>query len=250
MKLKTLSLIAFFSITLLKVNSQELAIIGGMNISKMTVKDDEDNYVKLIKDEGGKVKARVGGHIGLLYGYNIKDNILLQTGFMFSTKGFKWSYVEKDYGYQFEERVKIKLNYLEIPFLASYQHSLSNDLKLHAGLGPVLAIAISGKMHSKYRDEETWRGQKDIDTYEYKEKLIGNKDKSDNEIKRGDLGLMFQVGIQYNKYKLGLFYNQGLLNISKKGSEGVFEVNDIHNSGYREKNRMFGISAAYVIDFN
>ncbi|MCO5247718.1 MAG: hypothetical protein M9887_02045 [Chitinophagales bacterium] len=66
---------------------------------------------------------------------------------------------------------------------------------------------------------------------------IGSNEDED-DLKRMDLGLMIQAGVRISDFKVGLFYNQGILNVSPYTEDG-----------FRMRNRAFGLSLAYVIDF-
>lgn len=181
--------------------AQEVALTGGMNISNMLAKSDNSRDA---------LKPRVGGHIGALFGFNLGEKISLQTGLLLSTKGFR---------YTFDEYEKVKLTYIEVPLLASYNYEINDDFKVYGGIGPVLGIAIGGK---EVLDNEIYKISFGSNGY----------------YKRLDVGLMIQAGAQYDKYRFGLFFNHGLLNI----------YNSRYGGSYREKNKVFGISAAYVID--
>lgn len=208
--------------SLFSLSAQELSIVGGLNFSNMVDKDNYDNNAK-----EDNYKSRIGGHVGLLLGFDLSENISLQTGLMLSTKGYK--IVDKEDG----EKIVVtsKLNYLDIPLLASYNYEINDDFKIYAGLGPVLGLAISGKEVFKGKDSYTGEKAKEIEKFTF-----GSNEERD-DYKRLDVGLMIQAGVRYDKYKFGLFFNHGLLNVSNYSEDG-----------YREKNKVFGISAAYVID--
>jgi hypothetical protein len=200
-----------------------------MNISNMSVKDNDVNYAKV-----GNLKSRIGGHIGALIGFDITEKISLQTGLLFSTKGYRQ--VEKetiDEDNKYKVVGILKLNYLEVPVLASYNYSVKENMKIYAGLGPVLGIAVGGKNVEK----GTWTidGEKESEKESEKISFGNNEDRDDFKIV--DLGWMIHAGIQYEKYKFGVFYNQGLINLSP-----------YIDNGLRIKNKAFGLSVAYVID--
>lgn len=204
------------------VNAQEISLVGGMNFSNMVDKNNNYNFAK-----EDNYKSRVGGHIGALIGFNLSDNISLQTGLLISTKGVKEVYEDK-----WEKEIyKINLTYLEVPLLVSYNYEINDDFKIYGGLGPVLGVAIGGKYIYKYIDKEDGESDKDVEKISF-----GNNEIRDG-FKRLDVGLMVQAGAQYDKYRLGLFFNHGLLNQS-----------NFTENGRKIKNKVFGISAAYVID--
>ncbi|MCO5247719.1 MAG: PorT family protein [Chitinophagales bacterium] len=123
-------LISFFTTT---ASAQEISIVGGMNISNMSEKDKEGNYAK---EENYKV--RVGGHIGFLIGFDLEENIGIQTGLLISTKGYK----EKHSSEIFKKIIhKDNITYLELPILMSFKQKINDKIGLYGGLGPVLGIA-------------------------------------------------------------------------------------------------------------
>lgn len=230
LKITVTALIVSFSQLL---NAQEISLVGGMNISNMSSKDNDINYAK-----EGDFKSRIGGHVGALVGFDLSEQISLQTGILFSTKGFKIKNEENEDGFSYKEKMILKLNYLEIPLLASYNYSVNDDFKVYAGVGPVLGIAIGGKYVYKWDGDYDGENNGEL-KYANKEndKLSFGNNEDRDDYKRLDLGLMVQAGVQYNQFKFGLFYNQGLMNISPYSDDG-----------YKTKNRLFGLSAAYVID--
>jgi hypothetical protein len=210
-------------------NAQEISLVGGMSITNMSTKDNDGNYAK-----EGNFKSRIGGHFGALLGFNLSESIALQTGLLFSTKGYRQ--VEKetiDEDNKYKVVGILKLSYLEVPLLVSYNYSVKDNIKIYAGLGPVLGIAVGGK----YVEKGTWTIDGEKESEKESEKIsFGNNENRDG-IKRLDLGLIIQAGVQYEKYKFGLFYNQGLMNVSP-----------YNDNGFSVKNKAFGLSVAYVID--
>lgn len=209
-------IIATFLIS--NVEAQELSIVGGLNFSNMSDKDNDYNYAK-----EDNYKSRIGGHAGLLFGFDLSDKLMLQTGLLLNTKGFK----QKEIDGQYKETFKFNTTYLDIPVLVSYQQEFGSNLKFIGGLGPVLGIAIGGKgvYVEQYKDEKV------------KESINIPFGKKEDEMKRIDFGLMLQAGLQVEKVRFGIFYNQGLVNLA-----------NYNEDAFRTKNRVIGISAAYVLD--
>lgn len=226
MKRNLIFTVVLVLVSLSSVSAQEISLVGGLNISNLVDKDKFDNYAK-----DDNYRARIGGHGGVLIGFNLNEVISLQTGVLFSTKGFRLKEEDRSGKAVF----KYKLNYLDIPLLASYNYSINQDFKVYVGLGPTLGIAIGGKEVFKWDDYDDRESGKETEKISF-----GNK-KIRDDLKRIDLGLMAQAGLRYDNFKIGLFFNHGLLNIS--------HIKD-KQSNYRARNKVFGISAAYVIDLN
>lgn len=200
--------------------AQEVTIVGGMNVSSQLERDDDEVY----SDES-EVKSRIGGHLGALVNIGISGGLSLETGLMLSTKGDK--FVEEEDGDKFIFNYNI--SYLDLPFTAKYNFSPNDNFQVFGLVGPVLGIALRGVA----KDVLVVDGEREFEGYNL---LIGN-DPSDDDIKRLDFGMMFGAGVQYDRFRLGLFYNLGLMNISP------FDEN-----GYRMKNRAMGISLGYILN--
>jgi hypothetical protein len=214
-------------------NAQQLSIIGGLNMSNMTEKDNDENYSK--EEE---YKIRFGGHGGLLYTHNFTDQLGIETGVMFNTKGFRVNFEEEfifENGPQksTEEMIKYKvhanLNYIDIPVMLKFNHDLNEKVSLIGYTGPALGIAVGGKFKTKAE----FMGETEEDTEDVN---FGN-DPEEDDFKRIDLGLMMGAGVMISNFRVGLMYNQGLLNISP-----------YTENGFVSRNRVLSIGIGYNID--
>jgi hypothetical protein len=218
--IKLFSMVTLMWATPMISQAQEVSLVGGMNFSSLLIRDDDE----VITDEP-EVKSRFGGHVGALVDVKISGGLSLETGLLLSTKGNRFK--EKEDGDKYLVRANIA--YLELPITAKYGFTIKEKFKVYGIAGPVLGFALRGV----YKDIAIEDGEKDFEGYNLS---IGN-DPTDDDIKRLDFGIMVGAGVQYDRFRLGMFYNHGLMNISP------FDEN-----GYREKNRAFGISFGYVLN--
>ncbi|MBD9178467.1 MAG: PorT family protein [Odoribacter splanchnicus] len=172
-------------------------------------------------------KNRVGFNIGLIYDWGISESFYIQPGLYFTTRGAKIEESEEDYKYE----EKWKLNYLQIPILASYRIALTDNVKWHINAGPYLAIGVGGKV----KWEETYDG--DTDKGDYKAFGTANEDSDEEKggLKRFDAGLSFGTGVSINKFYIGLTYDLGLVNAADKDTW----------KDYKMRNRNFSIGVGY-----
>lgn len=96
-----------------------------------------------------------------------------------------------------------KLNYLEIPVLFNYNHTLGNGKSVfHAGLGPWVAIALSGKFKTAGQQTAIKFG-------------------SNGDFNRMDFGAGFKVGFLFvRKWDVSLGYDLGMSNLLGGGADG------------------------------
>lgn len=220
-QMKLTSLLFSLLVTTTFLNAQEAIVIGGLNFSNQSAKDNDNNYAK--EDE---YRTRLSMHFGILMDLALTDNFSIESGLLYNPKGYK--IMVKDDGYK--ATLKSKLQYLEVPILAKYKFDLNDDVSLYGVVGPALAYAIAGGFSFVEKED----GEKFKDNGKLK---FGTTSASD--YKRLDLGLMIGAGINLKKIRAGIFYDQGLLNVAPHSI-----------NGYKIKNRMFGVSVGYILKSN
>ncbi|MDE7073858.1 MAG: PorT family protein [Odoribacter sp.] len=192
-------------------------IRASVNLSSL--KDKYDGKV----DEGESksdyetdFKNLVGFKIGVIYDWGLSESFYIQPGLYFTTRGAKLEEkeAEEDYSYKYEE--KWKMNYLQLPILASYRIALSDKVKWQFNAGPYFACGLGGKV--KWESSESYDGESDTEKGDYK--IFGTAGEDDEEekggLKRFDAGLSFGTGVSINKFYIGLSYDLGLSNIADK----------------------------------
>lgn len=203
------------------VFAQEWTLLGGINFSNQSAKDNSVNHAKI--DEH---KTRVSMHLGILFDIPVADNFSVETGLMYNPKGYKL--VANDGALTMI--VKAKPQYLELPILAKYKHSLNDNISLYGMIGPTIGFAIAGG-------------------FTYIEKAHGQKAKDHGKLKFGttsasdykclDFGLMIGTGVSFSKFRAGVFYQPGLINVAPHSL-----------NGYKSRTRVFGLSVGYILKSN
>lgn len=201
---------------------------ASLNLSNVNNKyDGEVGSGESKSDYENDFKNRVGFKIGVIYDWGISESFYIQPGLYFTTRGAKIKESEEDYKYE----EKWKLNYLQLPILASYRIALSDNVKWHINAGPYVAVGVGGKVK--------WEVTDDGDTDKGDYKAFGTADEdSDQEkggLKRFDAGLSFGTGVSINKFYVGLTYDLGLVNAADKDAW----------KDYKMRNRNFSIGIGY-----
>lgn len=183
---------------------QKIGAKGGLNLSNMMMKDDDDRG-----DEDFKMKA--GIHLGAIVNIPLMDMVSLEPGIQISNKGYRTK--------QGDTKFKLNLIYFEIPVLGKFSYELG-DITLVGLAGPVFGVGLSGK--------EKWNydGDKESDKIEW--------GSDDDQARRPEVGLMFGAGVEMSSFQFTLSYNLGLTSVSNES-----------NNGFKFKNRVIGLSAAY-----
>jgi hypothetical protein len=183
----------------------------------MMIKDDAETYT----DDN---RLRPAFHMGGVIDYALTDALSLEGDLLVSLKGMRLVVKDGDY----ESRSYTNLYYINIPLLAKYAFDAGN-LKLYGAAGPYIGIGITGK--TKYKIE--YGGETETDT----EKTQWGNDPDNDDLKRFDGGLHFGAGVILGQIQAGMFYELGLANMAPDKS-----------NGYRIKNRVFGVTAAYFFN--
>jgi hypothetical protein len=176
----------------------------GMNLSTMTLKSSGISL---------DPQMLVGFHAGLITEISFTENLKLQPGILFSTKGSKYelTFLGETFDYSLTPGV------IEVPVNAFYIYG-KGPVKLILFAGPYVAYGITGK--SKINGES-----QDI--------LYGST--TEDDMKPFDFGLNFGAGVNVNGFMISAQYGFGLLNLAPD------------NTGDTDmKNKVIGISVAYM----
>lgn len=167
------------------------------------------NFSNMTKAEN--TKALTGFTAGLGMDYGFSENWSLQSGLMFTSKGYK---VKDEY--------KDRPIYLDIPILAAYKFNITDNTKFVVNAGPYLAFGLGGKC--KYDEGGDY-------------KLFKGEDGEDAEYKRFDLGIQYGVGLEVGEHYL----------INLTGQNGFITPFDYPDGydGDKPKNMSFAISLGY-----
>lgn len=145
------------------------------------------NFSNLTGD--GDTKALTGFTLGVGMDYGFNESWSLQSGLMFTSKGYK----EKD-------AYKARPIYLDIPILAAYKFNISDNTKFVINAGPYLAFGLGGKVKydgggdNKYFGDDGW------------------------DMKRFDLGIQYGIGLELSdRYLINLTGQNGFIDVADGG---------------------------------
>ncbi|HZK08561.1 MAG TPA: porin family protein [Bacteroidales bacterium] len=217
-KVITLLVMLFVVSLATEVVAQTIRARAGFNLSKMLMKDDD----KTLSSED-EYKMLPGFHLGATAEIPFSDMFSFETGLLLSTKGYKY----KDEGSLYETEGKVTLYYLEIPITGKATFDVGG-VKVYGVFGPYLGFGLTGK----YKNEFTIAG--------ITEKSDGDiewgTDAEKDDYKRLDFGLTVGAGVEIDAFQIGINYGLGLANLSPNS-----------DNGYRQKNRVLGITIGYKI---
>lgn len=165
-------------------------------------------------------KGKFGVHMGGLFETSlILDDIILQTGLIYSQKGSNYETIYW-YGYdEYKTEGKKSLNYIDIPLAGGYKHDF-NKIGVYAIIGPTLSVALSGKIKESNLYSDT--------DYEADIKFDGKDHRCI------ELGFIVGTGVMINeRIRCGLNLCCGLTNI-------------VANS-YAQSNIVLQLNASYFI---
>ena len=209
-KVKIIFVIIVSFILSINVFSQNVSLgaKGGLNLSNMIVKDDDET----LSDD---FKMLAGFHIYPYVEFSFSDLFALDAGLNFQSRGY--SIIEDNFKLRFTSL------YLDIPINAKFNFDLGS-LKLFCNIGPYVAFGVGGNIYT-----ETTIGSY---TTSAKRKIDWGDD-----LKSTDYGLNFGVGIDINNFIFGLNYGWGIANLST-----------LNNDESRVNNYVLSISIGYKFD--
>jgi len=200
---------------------------AGMNFTKFGGSDANVFLDEMDDEFGMKMKNpfKPGIQLGVVVNIPIKNEIMFQSGIIFTQQGAKWkgSISESEMGITIKGEIvaKMNLNYLQIPLNILYRHDLNNDFLLLLQAGPYLGYGINGKIKGKTTVSVSGLSKEEMELL----KLLGVKLGSESEeeelkfgeedgLKRLDLGVGLGAGLLFKeKIHVGLGYNIGLAKI-------------------------------------
>ncbi len=191
---------------------------GGLNLSNMLIKDDDETY-------SDDFKMKPGFHVGAMAEFPLSEIFSFETGLFLSTKGYKISEEETLMGETLKMETKANLLYLDIPLTAKATFDLGGA-KIYGVFGPYVGMGLSGKG----KEEVTYDGETETE----EEDVEWGSDKEKDDLKRLDFGLTMGGGVEINSIQIGLTYALGLANISSYTDYGT-KIN----------NRVLGLSVGY-----
>jgi len=242
-----MAVVAFMVVALQTTAQITFGVKAGLNMANIS-QDYKDS------DEEMPTKMGIAFHGGLAVDYALSEKMSIQSGLLFTIKGYnddldemaKELDAEFDVsGIELEGSSTARLNYLEIPIHFAY--GINDKLQLFAG--PYVAIGFGGKLKSditmKFGGESEALGEETITL----KSVIGEADYADlgdeEDFVNGlDFGLNVGVGYKVTPailvnagYSLGL----GNLNPSKIKDYADYEPKD-----YKMSNNVISLSVTYL----
>jgi hypothetical protein len=192
---KILFSMAIVAISFSAAKAQYFGIKGGLNFSKINVENEFN-----LNDFNDKYLT--GLHVGGYVNLKLSEKLSFQPELMYASKGTKI-----DYELLGEpEEIKLRLDYLEIPFLAVY--NIGSMIQLQAG--PYIAFLLNAD-YTDNSDE-------------------ASIDKGDFE--SFDFGLSGGVAFNFSALQVGGRYNYGIPDIAKS-EQAQMAFGDANNGSFQ-----------------
>jgi hypothetical protein len=198
-------IIVFFGLLSVQTFAQTIGIQGGINLSTMLLKDNDNTY----SDE---FDNNLGFNAGITLGLELSKLIEVEVGAIIESRGFKI----EDAG----DTWKMNLIYADIPVLLKVGPTLG-PVKIFGAAGPYFGIGLAGK------NVYDIGGQKESEDVNW-----GSAEEDD--FKRMDFGAKFGIGAEAMKFTFGAYYTLGLANLST-----------ITDNGEKIQNRGISICVGY-----
>lgn len=201
-------MIFFVTLFCYQANAQTFGVKGGLSLSTMLEKDDDETY-------SNDYSMKPGFHVGFIVDVPLNEFLSFEPGMIITTKGMK--YEDKIMGVDIS--AKANLYYLDIPLALKASHDLGGGLKMFGAVGPYVGFGISGNVEAMAE----YMGEEETEETDIK---WGN-DEYDDHFKRLDMGLTFGGGVEINAVLLGISYDLGLANISSYQDDGTTSKNRV-----------------------
>jgi hypothetical protein len=196
--------------------------IGG-SLANVSLGDD-------LKDDGADYKNKAGLVVGVAFEFPIEKGFSIQPELLFHQKGYR----EEANDGGVNAKLKVALNYLELPVMFKYNFS-----NFYINAGPSIAYGVGGK----YEIEASSQSQSFSESGKVKfgkasDNVNDDKFYVDNAV---DFGLQFGGGVKIAKLiVVDLRYGLGLSNSTDKDSDSGISDN-------KSKNRSFQITVGFPI---
>jgi hypothetical protein len=197
-----------------------LTINVGGNLSDMRIKDATTDY-------------KFGFREGIGLEVNLPKNFFLQTGLGYAMKGTKSKQTltgdingDGITGDVYSSDEKMDASYLILPVKAGYRLKFSDErIRLNFSVGQYLGYGIGGEFKAKEAFRSGMLGDDNDAPHlgpnsstQYAE-TEGNTFSSET-LKSFDMGLVGEVGVEYNRMLLNIGYEYGLFNFSRGAFSG------------------------------
>ena len=149
------------------------------------------NITKFISDANIFTTVKPGANAGVTVNLALGKDFFVRPGVMFSMKGAHYANSRYD-----------NLNYLEFPILMAYKERVGHNMAVDFQTGPYLSVGLGGKINKKAENFD-WPSF------------------ADGEYRRFDFGWNFGMGLDINKFTIGIAYDCGLYKLRDHYNQDV-----------------------------
>ena len=170
--------------------SQRMTVKGGLNLSKIGFTTNDPYLNEFFNDN---IKPSTGFNLGITSEFKIAKPLAIETGLIFSTKGFMMTEMEETY----KMKVKLNLYYIDVPLNLKVSQNIGK-VKVYGTAGPYIGIGLLASL----KMEETYSGE----THTDREFIVIE----DLGFKHLDYGVNAGIGVEIKAIQIGVNYGYGL----------------------------------------
>lgn len=185
----------FFSFS---ASTQNIKVLGGLNVSNVRAINNDT----LLSD--GFFNRKVG-HFGASVEFQIKKNFYLESGFIYSSKGYENNESIRNYRSISVVNYSYKFIYVDIPLLITYKIKVHHQADLFFTAGTYFGKIVDTEIRT------TGSAVPNIS--------VGNK--KENDIKPWDRGMLLGFGLETHPIRFGVNFDIGLRDISPNNENGL-----------------------------
>ncbi len=200
----------------------EYGLLAGVSLNNYVGEDTDDFSMK------------IGFNVAFAARYYFLDNLFLESGLGFATKGYKYELISSsgqywDYdGLNYDSKVEKKMSTynLDLPVLIGYRFNLTDDVNLKVKVGPYVTYALSGELTTKgYNTVYPNIHESETEHFDYSYKI-----KDLDDFKRFGCGLSAGIDVNYKSFSVCAKCQRGLTKTYK--DREVYEQNMLLSLGY------------------
>lgn len=191
-KIKFTLLATMLAIATVVSAQTSFGVKAGANMSNLYGKEITDNNLK------------IGFHVGLTADIELMPSSVIQTGLLFTTKGFKYETTALKY--------VDNLMYVQLPVHYAYKVDVTPGTRVVLHAGPYAAYGVGGKRSLKVGDFQS----------ESSDKIFGD---GALQYKPFDAGLGFGVGAEFGSLAVDLGWDMGMVNLTNVSDATVKNQN-------------------------
>jgi hypothetical protein len=209
-KITQFSIVALVLLFSIQAKAQKINFTAGYTSSTF-VKENGENGIPFFnklpsyqETDTNAVDEIPGFNIGVSIDNALNDNISIQTGLLFTTKGVKSELNGKLNGETVTVEESYNFRYLNIPINIKYTQEIADDISIFGTAGPYVGFGLIGKKTQTIKipaEGINQTNESDTDFYD------------SHKLNTIDFGLGFGLGVGYKAFSLGVNYDLGLANL-------------------------------------